>query len=92
MSEDFMVFSVRKAEDRAGSALAYVFSRRVLKKSLTIAGIVGCLLSTTNQMDVILREPMSARLALKIFLNFLIPFVVASVSATLNRSNVSSVS
>jgi hypothetical protein len=67
------------------SAWGYVSSWAVLKRSLTIAFIVGCLLSLTNQMDVILREPLNARLGAKIVMNFVIPFVVSSVSALLNR-------
>ena len=72
--------------EAAPSALAYVFGWQVLKRSLTIAAVVGVLLSITNQLDVILRQPPNAALAGKIFLNFLIPFAVSSVSALLNRS------
>jgi hypothetical protein len=66
-------------------ALRYVFSRGVLRRNLLIALVVGTLLSAANQWDVVLREPMSARLGAKIFFNFVIPFVVSSVSAALNR-------
>jgi len=74
------VISARLAE-----ALRYVFSRGVLRRNLFIALVVGTLLSAANQWDVVLREPMSARLGAKIFFNFVIPFVVSSVSAVLNR-------
>ena len=74
-----------KSENQPVGALAYVFRWKVFWRSMTIAAIVGCLLSTTNQLDVVLREPFTVRLAVKIGLNFLIPFVVASVSAALNR-------
>jgi hypothetical protein len=66
-------------------ALRYVFSNGVLRRNLFIALVVGTLLSVANQLDVVLREPMSARLSLKIIFNFIIPFVVSSVSAMLNR-------
>lgn len=66
-------------------ARAYALSAPVAKKSLTIALVVGCLLSITNQGDVLLKEPFTARIAIKLFLNFLIPFAVSSVSAVLNR-------
>ncbi len=66
-------------------ALRYVFSRSVLRRNLLIALVVGTLLSVANQLDVVLREPMSAGLGLKIFFNFIIPFAVSSVSAALNR-------
>lgn len=65
--------------------LAYALSWPVAKKSLAIAGIVGCLLSITNQGDVLLSQPFSARIGLKLLLNFVIPFTVSSVSAVLNR-------
>jgi hypothetical protein len=65
--------------------LAYAFSWPVAKKSLVIAGVVGCLLSIANQGDVLLTQPFTTRLAVKLFLNFLIPFSVSTVSAVLNR-------
>jgi hypothetical protein len=70
---------------RFAEALRYVFSCGVLRRNLFIALIVGTLLSVANQLDVVLREPVSARLGLKIFFNFVIPFMVSSVSAALNR-------
>jgi hypothetical protein len=38
-----------------------------------------------NQLDVLLAQPFSLRLGTKIFFNFLIPFVVSSTSALINR-------
>ena len=67
------------------TALAYAFSWGVAKKSLTIAAIVGCLLSVANQGDILLTQPFTPRIGIKLFLNFLIPFTVSSVSAVLNR-------
>lgn len=66
-------------------ALRYVFRPPVVQRNLCIALVVGALLSAANQLDVVLREPMSARLGAKIFFNFLIPFIVSSASAALNR-------
>jgi len=66
-------------------AWRYVTTWSVLQRSLIIALVVGCLLSVANQLDVILREPMNARLGIKILMNFIIPFLVSSVSALLNR-------
>lgn len=66
-------------------ALAYIFSRRVLRKSLILAAIVGSLLSLVNQTDVVLRDGLTLRTAIKLLMNFLIPFMVASVSAAMNR-------
>ena len=63
----------------------YIFSRGVLWRNLLIALVVGTVLSVANQLDVVLREPISAQLAVKICINFVIPFVVSSLSAALNR-------
>ena len=65
--------------------LEYVFTGSTLRRSLTIAAVVGCVLSITNQYDVLARGEFNARLWTKLFLNFLIPFTVASVSAAANR-------
>jgi NADH:ubiquinone oxidoreductase subunit 6 (subunit J) len=62
-----------------------VFIPAVIGRNVLIALAVGCVLSATNQWDAIVREPPNARLGAKIFANFLIPFVVSSVSAALNR-------
>jgi hypothetical protein len=71
--------------DRLSGFFAYIFSWPVLKKNLVIALLVGILLSLANQLDVLLREPWTPRLGLKIFFNFLIPFGVSSASAWVNR-------
>jgi len=77
--------AVGKTEHHPVGALAYIFSRRVVVRSLAVAAVVGLILSLVNQGDVLLREPLTASIALKLFFNFLVPFVVASVSAALNR-------
>lgn len=68
------------------NALRYIFQRRVLKRNLLVALVVGCLLTVANQFDVIWSEPFTLRLGVKIFFNFLIPFIVSSVSAAINRT------
>ena len=65
--------------------LRYVFSAIVFKRNCLLAVIVGCLLTLANQLDVLLAQPFSFRLGTKILFNFLIPFVVSSTSALLNR-------
>jgi hypothetical protein len=67
-------------------ALRYIFSGSVVKRSLVIAVVVGCLLSITNQADVLLQEGLTPRVGAKILMNFFIPFAVSSASALLNRS------
>ena len=66
--------------------LRFIFSRDVAKRSLVIAVVVGCLLSITNQGDVVLRRGFTLQVAVKILMNFLIPFAVSSASALLNRN------
>ncbi|MCA1602004.1 MAG: hypothetical protein LC776_10310 [Acidobacteria bacterium] len=66
-------------------ALRFVFSRRVFRRNLLVALAVGCVFSLAHQLDVILREPFTAPLAVKLFFNFLIPFIVSSISAAINR-------
>lgn len=73
------------ADSQPTRALAYAFSWAVAKKSLTIAAVVGCLLSLTNQGDVLLTQPFTPRIGVKLLMNFLIPFAVSTVSAVLNR-------
>jgi hypothetical protein len=70
---------------KAVSFIGYVLSRRVLKRNLVIALIVGGLLTVANQYDVISRGPIPATLLVKICFNFAIPFAVSSVSAYANR-------
>jgi len=65
--------------------LRFVFSRRMLRRNLSIALITGSVLSLANQLDVIMRGPINLRLGLKLFFNFLIPFTVSSTSAAINR-------
>jgi putative flippase GtrA len=71
--------------DKKRDTLAYSFRGRVLKRNLIIALVVGIVLSVANQFDVLLTQPWTPRLGVKIFFNFLIPFVVSSASAWVNR-------
>ncbi len=72
-------------DTKAISFIGYVLGPRVLKKNLVIALMVGSLLTVANQYDVISRGPIPATLLVKICFNFVIPFVVSSVSAYANR-------
>ncbi len=71
---------------RSAEGIRYVLSADVLKRDLLIALAVGSLLSLTNEFDVILNRGFTARLAMKIVFDFLIPFCVSSASALLNRN------
>ena len=63
----------------------YVLTGEVLKRNGLLAIVVGCLLTLTNQLDVLLTQPFTPLLAMKIFFNFLIPFVVSSAGAAINH-------
>jgi hypothetical protein len=47
--------------------------------------VVGTLLTAINQGDVLLAGAVTAGVAAKCALNFVVPFLVATVSAVLNR-------
>jgi hypothetical protein len=84
-ASEVQVATLKAAGGNPSGILAYVFSPAVLKRNTTIALIVGCVLSLANQYDLLLRTPMNARLAAKIFFNFLVPFIVSSAIAVANR-------
>lgn len=73
------------SSENFGGAIRYVFSPAVFKRNILLAAIVGCLLTMANQLDVLFTQRFTFRMATKIFFNFLIPFVVSSTSAVLNR-------
>ena len=68
------------------SAIRYLLSGPVLLRNLTIALIVGVVLSAVNQGAVLLNGDLSARVWIKVLFNLLVPFSVASVSCVVNRS------
>lgn len=79
-----MTSSSANAKSRPGG-IAYVFSREVFKRNCMLAAVVGCLLTISNQLDLLLVQPFSLRMGTKILFNFLIPFAVSSTSALINR-------
>ena len=50
-----------------------------LRRTLTIALVVGTILTVINQADVILRGEASAATVVKTVLNYLVPFVVSNL-------------
>ena len=68
------------------SALGFLCRGPVFGRNLTIALVVGSILSVANQLDVILRGNFSGAVLLKILFNFLVPFTVASVSCVVNQT------
>ncbi len=65
--------------------LRFLMKGPVLRRNLLIAVIVGSVLSTVNQMEFIVGGQITSRVLIKIVFNYLVPFTVASVSASLNR-------
>lgn len=78
-----------QAHSGDSSALRYVLRKDVLRRCGLISLVVGCVLTAANQYDVLLHGPFTAKLAAKIMINFLVPFVVSSTSATMNRRSAS---
>ena len=67
------------------NAIRYAFARDVLQRNSFIVLVVGSLLTLTNQVDVLLSGPFTVQLGAKVCINFLIPLVVYSASAAMNR-------
>ena len=67
-------------------AIRYLLSGPVLLRNLTIALIVGVVLSAVNQGGVLMNGDLSARVWIRVLFNLLVPFTVASVSCLVNRS------
>ena len=67
------------------TALRFLARPPVLSRNLTIAAVVGLILSGINQGDVLANGDLSGTVWLKVLFNFLVPFTVASVSAVVNR-------
>jgi hypothetical protein len=74
-----------EVEQQAG-ALRFLTKGPVLRRNLTIAVVVGSILSTVNQFEFVVGGDLTPRVLLKIVFNYLVPFTVASVSSCLNRS------
>lgn len=63
----------------------YAFSAAVLRRNILIAFVVGTALSIFNQYEAFLTRQLTPRLAAKVLFNFVIPFMVSTVSAVVNR-------
>lgn len=57
------------------------FRRETVRRALTVAGIVGPILTVINQYDVLLRLEFSLRFWMKVLLTFLVPYCVSSFSS-----------
>ncbi len=50
-----------------------------LCRTLTIAAVVGCILSIINQGDVVVHGDATGATVVKICLNFVVPFIVSNL-------------
>lgn len=58
-----------------------IFYRAVRDRALRVAAVVGVILFSINQLDVVVRTGLDALVALKIALTFTVPFGVSTFSA-----------
>jgi hypothetical protein len=68
-----------------GEALRYCRRREHLRRTLFIALVVGTVLTSVNQLDVILRGHATAVTALKCGFNYLVPFIVSNLGLLSGR-------
>lgn len=61
--------------------LYYWFLRETVRRAVTIACVVGPVLTVINQYDVLLRGEFSLHLFSKILLTFAVPYSVSSFSS-----------
>ena len=68
------------------AALAYVLRREHLRRTVWIALVVGIVLTTVNQLDVIVRGDATAITWIKGGTNFVIPFIVSNLGLLSGRA------
>jgi hypothetical protein len=71
---------------RLARALAYVLRREHLRRTVRIALVVGIVLTTVNQLDVILRGEAAAITWIKGGTNFVVPFIVSNLGLLSGRT------
>lgn len=69
--------------EKQASFLSIAFSSSVVKRSLGIAAIVGCILATLNHGDRIFSGDIDGTLLIKVCLTFFVPFCVSTYSSFL---------
>ena len=74
---------------RAVGGIAFCFERPNLRRTCTIALIVGCVLTLINQGDVLVEGRATAGTAVKIVLNFCVPFIVSNLGVITGSRTVS---
>jgi hypothetical protein len=69
------------------AAIAYCRRREHLRRTLRIALVVGIVLTSINQLDVILRGDATATTWIKCGMNFVVPFIVSNLGLLSGRSS-----
>jgi hypothetical protein len=68
------------------AALAYCRRREHLRKTIPIALVVGLVLTSINQLDVILGGDAAAGTWVKCGMNFVVPFIVSNLGLLSGRT------
>jgi hypothetical protein len=69
------------------AAVAYCRRREHLRRTLRIALVVGVVLTSINQLDVILRGDATVVTWVKCGMNFVVPFVVSNLGLLSGRGS-----
>jgi len=75
------------AEPGWRAALAYCRRREHLRRTLRIALVVGIVLTSINQLDVILGGDATTVTWLKCSMNFVVPFIVSNLGLLSGRGS-----
>ena len=78
-----------RPRQRTVEGIAFCFERPNLRRTCTIALIVGCVLTLINQGDVLVEGRATAETAVKIVLNFCVPFIVSNLGVITGSRTVS---
>jgi hypothetical protein len=73
------------AGDGVGAAIASCLRRAHLRRTVTIALVVGAILTLVNQADAFVAGAASLGLAAKVGANYLIPFIVSNLELLSGR-------
>ena len=68
-------------------AIRFCVQRRHLRRTVAIETVVGIVLTGINQGDLLVEGHFSATLAIKLPLNFLVPFVVSNLGLLASRAD-----
>ena len=78
-----------RPRQRIVEGLACCFQRPNLRRTCTIALVVGCVLTLINQGDVLVEGRATAGTAVKVVLNFCVPFIVSNLGVITGSRTVS---